>query len=97
MNHDYQIVSNKHHLKDAIELNREVELSPKYDLNIVTSLTSIEALSPNLGAVSEGSSHPLRNKDVRNKLKRQLTRKLDNRRKRPPTDGWRLNDKEFDE
>jgi hypothetical protein len=97
LNHNYQDVSNKHHLKNAIELNREVEISPKCDLNIVTSLTSIEALSPDLGAVSEGSSHPLKNQDVGTKLKRQLTRKLNNRRKRPPTDGWRLNDKEFNE
>jgi hypothetical protein len=30
-------------------------------------------------------------------LKRIVTIKLLNRRKRPPTDGWRLSDKEFDE
>ena len=30
-------------------------------------------------------------------MKRIITRKLLNRRKRPTTDGWRLSDKEFDE
>ncbi len=66
MDSDYQIASTKHQLIDAIDLNREVELSPKCGRNIDASLTSIDiALSPNLGVVSKESSHPLRKKDVR--------------------------------
>ena len=84
-------------MKDATDLNREDGLLPKCDLNIVTWLTSIEALSRNSGFVSKESSHPLKKKDARTRFKREITRKLVNRRKRPPIDGWRLNDKEFDE
>jgi hypothetical protein len=62
--------------------------------NIDASPTSIDrALSPNLGAVSKENPHPLKETGVGNKLKRIVTRKLSNRRKRPTTDGWRLSDK----
>ena len=66
--------------------------------NIDALLTSIDiASSPNLGVVSKESPHPLKERDVEHKLKRTVTRKLLNRRKRPTTDGWRLSDEEFDE
>jgi hypothetical protein len=40
----------------------------------------------------------MKERDVGHKLKRIVTRKLLNRRKRQPTDGWRLlSDKEFNE
>jgi hypothetical protein len=85
-------------LKDAIVLNRENELSLRCDRNIDASLTRIYiALSPNLGAVSKEHSHPLKERDVGHKLIRIVTRKLLNLRIRPPTDGWRLSGKEFDE
>ena len=85
-------------MKDAIELNREIELSPRCGRNIDTSLTSIDlALSPNLGVVSKEIPHPFKERNVGQKFKRIVTRKLLNRRKRPPTDGWKLNDTKFDE
>ena len=66
--------------------------------NIDASLTSIDrALSPNLGTVSKENPYPPKERSVGPKLKRFFTRKFLNRRKRPPTDGWRLSDKEFDE
>jgi len=85
-------------LEDAIDLNRENELSLRCGCNIDASLTSIDrTLSPNLGAVSKEKPHPLNKTDVGHKLKRIITRKLLDRRKRPTTNGWRLSDKEFDE
>jgi hypothetical protein len=79
-------------------MNREIESSLRFDRNIDTSLNSIDTtLSPNLGVVSKECPHPLKERDVGHKLKRIVTRKFLNRRKRPTTDGWRLNDKEFDE
>ena len=39
----------------------------------------------------------MKERDVEHTYKRFVTRKLSNRRKRPPTNGWRLYDKEFDE
>ena len=95
---DYRINSIGHHLEDANFLNRENELSLRCCRNIDASLTSIDrASSPNLGAVSKENPHPLKDTDVGHKLKRIITRKLLNRRKRPTTDEWRLSDKEFNE
>jgi len=86
-NSDYRIDPIEHHLKDAIELNREIELSPRCGRNIDTSLTSIDlALSPNLGVVSKEIPHPFKERNVGQKFKRIVTRKLLNRRKRPTTD-----------
>ena len=66
--------------------------------NIDTSLARIYiALSPNLGVVSKESPRPLKERDVGHKLKRIVTIKILNRRTRPTIDGWRLNDKDFDE
>jgi hypothetical protein len=39
----------------------------------------------------------LKKRDVGHKLKRIATRFVWHRRKSPTTDGWRLNDKEFEE
>jgi hypothetical protein len=95
-NSDYQIDSIEYHLEDSIVLNRENELSLKCGRNIDALLTSIyRALSPSLGAVSKENSLPLKETNVGHKLKRIITRKLLNRRKRPTTDRWRLSDKEF--
>ena len=97
-NSDYRIDPIEHLLKDAIELNRKIKLYPRCGRNIDTSLTSIDiASSPNLGVAGKESPHPLKERDVGQKMKRIDTRKLPNRRKRPPTDAWRLNDKELDE
>ncbi len=92
-NSDYRIDSIEHHLKGAIFWNRKNGLSLRCGRNIDASLTSIDrALSPNLGVVSKENPHPLKETDVGHKLKRIVTRKLLNRRKRPTTDGWRLSD-----
>ena len=64
---------------------------------IDTSLTSFQALAPNLGTVSKEASIPLNIRDIEPRLKRMVKLKLSNRKKRPPTDDWRLNDEEFDE
>jgi RIO-like serine/threonine protein kinase len=53
-------------------------------------------LTPNLRIVKKEVSIPLDKKDVEPRLKQMVKLKLLNRRKRPPTDGWRLNDEEFD-
>ena len=59
-NTDYRIDPIEHHLKYAINLNWEIELSPWCGRNIDTSLTSIDiASSPNLGNVSKESQHSL--------------------------------------
>jgi len=93
-NYDYRIDPIEHHLKDAINLNLENELSLiRCGRNIDTSPIIIDiALSPNLGAVSNECPHPLKERDAWHKLKRTITRKLLNRRKRLTTDGWRLSD-----
>ena len=97
-NSDYRNCPNDYHLKDRIELNREIEFSLRRGRNIDTPLTIIDiTLIPNFGVVSKESPHPLKEIDVGHKLKRIVTRKLLNRRKRHSTDEWRLNDKEFDE
>ena len=97
-NFDCRIDPIEHHLKDAINLNREIELFLRCGRNIDTPLTSIDiSFSPNLVVVSKESPHPLKERNVGHKLKRIVTRKLSIRRKRPTTGGWRLNDEEFDE
>jgi hypothetical protein len=97
-NSDYRNDPIEHHLKDAIILNRENELSLRCGRNIDASLTSIDiALSPTSGVVSKENPHSLKERDVGYKLKRIVTRKLSNRRKRSTTDEWRFSDKEFDE
>jgi hypothetical protein len=87
LNSDYPIKPIKDHLIDAFELNKNI------GCNINISLTSIEALTPNLGYVSKEVSIPLNKRDIEPRLKRMLKRKLLNHSKRPPTDGWRLNEK----
>jgi len=47
--------------------------------------------------VGKENPHPLKETDAGHKLKRIVTRKLSNRRKRQTIDGWRLSDKEFDD
>jgi hypothetical protein len=85
-------------LKDANILNRENELSLRCGRNIDASLNSIDReLSPNLGSVSKENPRPLKKRGVGPKLNRINTRKLLNRRKIPPTNEWRISDKEFDE
>jgi hypothetical protein len=75
-NSDYRIDSIKHHLKYAIVLNRENEISLRCGRNIDASLTSIDrALSPNLGVASKENPHPLKETDVGHKLKRISTKK----------------------
>ena len=62
-------------MKDAYNLNREIELYLRCGRNINTSLTSIDiALSPNLEDVSKESPHPLKERDIGHNLKRIITR-----------------------
>ena len=56
--------------------------------------TSIDTtLSPCLQAVGKEVSHSRKN--VESRVKRNVKQKLLSRSKRPPTDGWRMNDKEL--
>ncbi len=91
LNLDYPIEYSEHFLKHACQLNKNI------GCNIDTSLTSIEALTLNLGIVSKEVSIPLNKRNIETRLKQMAKRKLLNRSKRPPSDGWRLNDKKFDE
>ena len=60
------------------------------------SKTSIDTtLSTCLKAVGNEILHSRKN--VESRVKRNVKRKLLSRSKRPATDGWRLNGKEFDE
>ena len=58
LNSDYLIDSIEHHLKDILELNKN------NGCNIATSLTSIEALTPNLGIASKEVSIPSNKRDI---------------------------------
>jgi len=91
LNSDYPIDSIEHHLKDAFESNKNI------DCTIDTSLTSIEALTPNLGTIDKEVSISLNKRYIERRLKRMMKRKLLNRSKRPPTECWRLNDEKFDQ
>ena len=50
-----------------------------------------------MGTVCKEVSIPLNKTDAEPRLKRRAKRKLLNRSKRPPNEGWRLNDEKFDE
>jgi hypothetical protein len=97
LNSDYTIDSAKHHLNDAFVVRRELVKNSYAGSVIVRTLkTSIDTtLSPCLGAVVCEGSHSRKN--VESRVKRNVKRIFLSRNKRPPTDGWRLNDKEFDE
>ena len=95
------VKSNSDNRIDSIEIHFERcncfelgnELSLRCGRLIDASLTNVDrALSPSLGNVSKENPHPLKETDVGHKLKRIITRKLLNRRKRPTTNGWRLSD-----
>ena len=61
-----------------------------------TLKTSIDTtLSSSLGTVGKAAPHSRKN--VESRVKPNIERKLLSHSERPPTDGWRLNDKEFDE
>jgi len=97
LNSDYAIDSTKHHLNDALVIRRElINKSSVGNAHESTLKTSIDTtLSPSLGAV--GKEVPHSRKNVESRVKRNIKRNFLCRSKRPPTDGWRLNDKEFDE
>jgi hypothetical protein len=60
-----------------------------------TLKTSIDTtLSPSLGAADKEVPHSRKN--IESRVKRNIKRKLLSRSKKPPTNGWRLNDNEFD-
>ncbi len=96
-NSDYATDSIEHHLNDAFVIRRELvknsSASSAIDRTLKTSIDT--TLSPCLKAVGNDVSHSRKN--VESRVKRNVKRKLLSRSKRPTTDGWRLNDKEFDE
>ena len=78
-------------------IRRELPLnsSASYVLEHILKTIIDTTLSPSLGTVGRGAPHSRKN--VESRVKRNIKRKLLSRTKRPPTDGWRLNDKEFNE
>ena len=96
MKSDYATDSIEHHLNDAFVIRRElINNSPAGSAINRTVKTSIDTtLSPCLKAVGIEVSHSRKN--VESRVKRNAKRKLLSRSKRPTTDGWRLNDIEFD-
>jgi len=72
-------------------------LNKNIGCNIGTSLTSIKSLTPKSGIVSKEVSIPLNERAIAPRLKKMVKSKILNCSKRPPADGWRLNDKEFEE
>ena len=81
-------------MNDALVIDRGIVSTPFASNAIDRTLkTSIDTtLSPLSRAGEEVSQSE---KLVKPKVKRIVKRKLTNRSKRPPTDGWRLNDTEF--
>jgi hypothetical protein len=98
LNIDNAVDHVKHQLNDAFVIKRELDTSPPVDCVLEDTLTtSIDTTrSPNLGIVGEKSIVYLR-KSVESRVKQNVKRKLISRSKRPPTDKWRLNDREFNE
>ena len=94
-NNDYAAEHVKHRLNDALVIKRELGSNPPAGCVLEHTLTTrIDTkLSPNLGFVCENILQ-LRKSDE-SKVKRNVKRKLISCSKRSPTDGWRLNDREF--
>jgi len=87
----------KHHLNDARVIKRELYFNPPAGCVLEHTLTiSIDTtLSPILGVMGE---QILRfGKSDESRVKRVVNRKLASRSKRLPTDGWKLNDRKFNE
>ena len=83
-------------MSDAFVIRRElVENSSAGSAIDRTLQTSVgTTLSTCLKAVGNEVVHSRKN--VESRVKRKVKRKLLNRSRRPTTDGWRLNDNEFD-
>jgi hypothetical protein len=83
-------------LNDAFVIRREIAKNSPAGSAIVRTLeASIDTTwSPYLEAVGKEASHSRKN--VESRVKRNIKRKFLSRSKKPPTDGWRLSDKEFD-
>ena len=98
LNSDSAIDSFKHRLNDAFVVRKKLVKNSSAGSAIVRTSwkTNIDTtFSPCLGVV--GKEVPHSRKNVGSKVKQNIKRKALSRIKRPPTDGWRLNDKEFDE
>ncbi len=96
MKTDYTIDSIEHQLNDALVIRGKVVPTPPSSSTIVRTLgTSIDTTLGPLLRTSEEVLHSGGN--VESRVKRIVKRKLASRSKRPPTDGWRLNDIEFDQ
>jgi hypothetical protein len=95
LKNEYAIDLIEHHLKDALHIRREIASTPPVGRAIERTLeTSIDTtLSPEL-RTSEKVLHFGGN--VESRVKRIEKRKLASRSTRPSTDGWTLNDTEFD-
>ena len=96
LNSDYENDSTEHHLNDAFVIRREItKNSPASTAIVCTLKTSIDTtLSPCLEASGKEVSHSRKN--VESRVKRNIKRLFLSRSKKPPTDGLRLSDKEFD-
>jgi hypothetical protein len=94
---DYAIDNVKHQLSDALFIKRELDSNPPSGCVLKHGLTtSIDTtLSLNLSVIGEKILHS--GKSVESRVKQNVKRKLASRSKRPPTDGWRLNDREFNQ
>ncbi len=85
----------EHHLNDALFTKGEIVPTPPASSSVDCTLeTSIDTTSSPLSRTSEEVLRSGGN--VESIVKRIVKRKLASRSKRPPTDGWRLNDTEFD-
>jgi len=95
LNTDYVIEYVKHQLNDALAIKRELDLNPLagyvLELPLTTSIDTTPI--PNLGVVGETILHS--GKSVESRVKRGVTRTLASRSERPPTYGWRVDDREF--
>ncbi len=92
---DYTMNSIEHQLNDALVAHGEIVSTPSASCKIYRTLgTSIHTTLGPLLRTSEEALHSGGN--VESRVKRIVKRKLASRSKRPPTDGWRLNDTEFD-
>ncbi len=96
MKTDYIVGSIEHQLNDALVIRGKVVPTPPASSKIVRTLgTNIDTTLGLLLRTSEEVLHYGGN--AKSRVKRIVKRKLVSHSKRPPTDGWRLYDKEFDQ
>ncbi len=96
MKNDYTIDSTEHHLNDALVICEEIVSTSPASCTIVRTLgTNMDITSSPLLKTSEEVLHSGGN--IKSRAKRIVKRKLASRSKRPPTNGWRLNEEGFEQ